>query len=83
MLETIKELYCKNNKYLCFLHRTNDIRTYCLHFHITKDNKYNRDYNPKQSDLTLLNDIYISNLINLVSINYYNNNYDVSFFRIQ
>lgn len=82
MLEEVKKLYYNSN-YLCFLHKTNDIRTYCLHFHITKKDYYDREYNPNNSDISLLNDVYISNLINLVKIDCYKNDYDISFIRIK
>ena len=82
-LEAIKELY-SNDNYGCFVHQTLSPYFSCLHFHIIKkglkkEELYNSTYSFLEIGSFLSQDIYISELINNISINNnYYLNYDYS-----
>ena len=68
MLEKIEQFYCNNNN-ICFVHQTLTPYYNCLHFHITKKDLYKREYSKLDKGSFLLQDIYISELINNLKIN--------------
>ena len=78
MLKEIKTKY-SNDNYTCFVHHTPTPFFSCLHFHIIKKNLYKRNYSKLEKGSFLIQDIYISDLINNITINSnYYLNYDYS-----
>ena len=79
MLKEIKKRY-SNDNYNCFVHHTTTPFFNCLHFHIIKKNLYKRNYSKLEKGSFLIQDTYISDLINNITINsnyYLNNNYSL------
>ncbi len=71
MLKALRDSY-NNNKYSCFIHQTLGPHFSCLHFHIIENSLYKRNYSYIEFGSFLIQDIYISELINNLEIN---NNY--------
>ena len=72
MLKEIKKMYSSIN-YLCFLHSTLTPTFYTLHFHITSDDNYKRQYPTVEMGSFMLQDIFIDDVINNLKVyeNYY------------
>ena len=72
MLNEIKKMYASIN-YICFLHSTLTPTFYTLHFHITSDDNYKREYPTVEMGSFMLQDIFIDDIIN--NLNVYKNYY--------
>jgi hypothetical protein len=68
MLKALQNKY-SNDNYNCFVHHTLSPYFSCLHFHIIKKNLYKREYSNMEVGSFLIQDIYISELINNLTIN--------------
>jgi hypothetical protein len=68
MLKVLQELY-SNNNYMCFVHQQLSVHLACLHFHIIKKTLYKRHYSNLELGAHLLQDIYIEELINNLTVN--------------
>jgi hypothetical protein len=84
MLKAFQNLYYNDN-YNCFIHQTLGPYFSCLHFHVIKkelkkEELYKRNYSNMELGSFLIQDIYISELINNITINskyYINYNYSL------
>ncbi len=69
MLNQLQKLYVNNQKILCFVHPTSNLKYMCLHFHIIPEDEYKRIFPKEEIGTYMSQSININTLINNIGSN--------------